>query len=146
VDNPRPETVVDLVGRYADAVLRADTARFASLWTDDAEWAVAGSEPIRGRPAIVEMFARSRSRFRLCVQEVMSGYADPPDEGGTVEAHWQVRELQWRPDGTGGELIGVYHDTVQPVAGIWRFARRRFELVYRGPLDLPGRVYDPAAG
>jgi hypothetical protein len=71
----------------------------------------------------------------------MSGYVDPPDEAGAVEAHWQVRELQWRPDGTGGELIGVYHDRMRPVAGAWQFARRRFELVYRGPLDLPGRVY-----
>ncbi len=141
VEGGEPETVADLVGRYADAVLRADQVRFASLWTEDAEWAVVGSEPVVGLPAIVETFTRSRSRFRLCIQQVLSGYLDPPADGPSASAHWQVREMQWRADGTAGEVIGVYHDTLRRVDGAWRFARRRFELVYRGPLELPGRVY-----
>jgi hypothetical protein len=130
----------DLVGRYADAVLRFDAERFAALWTVDAEWVVAGGEALRGRAAIVETFVRARSGFRLCVQETMSGYVDPP-AGDDVSAHWQVRELQWRPDGTGRQLIGVYHDDLRAVDGSWCFARRRFELVYRGSLDLSGRLY-----
>ena len=39
---------------------------------------VAGGEPLRGRDVIVETFVRARSAFRLCVQEIMSGYVDPP--------------------------------------------------------------------
>ena len=53
-----------------------------------------------------------------------------------------MRELQWRADGTGSELIGVYHDTMQ-VEGDGdelRFARRDFELLYRGPVDLSGKL------
>ena len=63
-----------------------------------------------------------------------------------MHAHWQVRELQWRPDGSGSQLIGVYHDDLRAVDGSWCFARRRFELVYRGSLDLSGRLYLPPAG
>jgi ketosteroid isomerase-like protein len=147
VTDPPAEGISDLVGRYADAVLRADATRFTSLWTEDAEWLVAGSDPVRGRPSVVETFVRSRSRFRLCVQEIMSGYVDPVATDGSTGAHWQVRELQWRTDGTGRELIGVYHDVVRPAEGAWRFARRRFEPVYRGPVELPGRVlFDPTTG
>jgi hypothetical protein len=141
VEGP-PGAPFDLVGRYADAVLRFDADRFAPLWTEDAEWVVAGGEPLRGRAAIVETFMRARSGFRLCVQEIMSGYVDPP-AGAEVSAHWQVRELQWRPDGTGSQLIGVYHDELRAVEGSWCFARRRFELFYRGSLDLSGRLYLP---
>jgi len=77
----------DLVGRYADAVLRFDADRFAALWTEDAEWVVAGGEPLRGRGTIVETFVRARSGFRLCVQEIMSGYVEPPGGAG-ARAHW----------------------------------------------------------
>jgi hypothetical protein len=147
VDDPSPGDIASLVGRYADAVLRADAHRFAALWTEDAEWHLQGSDPVRGRQSIVETFVRSRSRFRLCVQEVMSGYVGAAGDSGMTDAHWQVRELQWLSDGSGREVIGVYHDSARPVAGAWRFARRRFELVYRGPLDLPGRVFfEPASG
>jgi hypothetical protein len=144
VDVP-PGAPSDLVGRYADAVLRFDADRFADLWTEDAEWVVVGGEARRGRAVIVETFVRARSGYRLCVQEIMSGYADPP-AGAGLTAHWQVRELQWRPDGSASQLIGVYHDELRAVDGAWCFARRRFELVYRGSVDLPGRLYLPSPG
>jgi hypothetical protein len=138
------EALSDLVGRYADAVLRYDAERFASLWAPDAEWLVTGAEPLVGRTAIVETFVRVRSTYRLCVQEIMSGYVDPAgaDEDERC-AHWQVRELQWRADGSGKQLIGVYHDDVRRLDGAWSFARRRFELLYRGSLDVSGRLYLP---
>jgi len=99
---------------------------------------------LRCGAVIVETFVRARSGFRLCVQEIMSGYVDPP-AGADLHAHWQVRELQWRPDGSGSQLIGVYHDDLEAVEGAWCFARRRFELLYRGPIDLSGRLYLPPA-
>ena len=140
---PQPGELADLVGRYADAVLRFDAERFASLWTEDAEWAVAGADPLRGRPTIVDTFVRVRSAYRLCVQEILSGYVDPPAGAAEHQAHWQVRELQWLADGSGKQLIGVYHDQVRPVDDAWCFTRRRFEVLYRGSLDVSGRLYAP---
>ena len=113
------------------------------LWAPDAEWLVAGADPLVGRQTIVETFVRVRSTFKLCVQEIMSGYAEPPGDTDERRAHWQVRELQWRADGSGRQLIGVYHDDVRPLDGRWQFTRRRFEVVYRGSLDVSGRLYLP---
>ena len=50
-------------------------------------------------------------------------------------------ELQWRTDGTGSELIGVYHDSVSiDVNGRARYVLRDFELVYTGPVELGGEL------
>lgn len=144
--DPRRPGILDLLGRYADAVLRADASRFAPLWEDDAEWVIPGTSTIVGRDAIVDTFVRVRAGFPLCVQEVLSGYLDEAVVDDEASAHWQVRELQWRPDRPGSQLIGVYHDDVRASRGRWRFARRRFEVVYRGPADLSGRVFVAAPG
>jgi hypothetical protein len=133
----------NLVGRYCDAVLRCDAESFASCWTLDATWQIPGKGVLVGRQAIVDAFMEIRSTYRLCVQEVLSGQVvlgDPP----TVTASVQVRELQWRSDGTGSELIGVYHDRITiDAAGSALFTHRDFELIYDGRVDLPGRLRTP---
>lgn len=136
----RPD-VEDLVGRYCEAVLRNDLELFASTWCEDATWSIPGTGAVVGRAAITETFASIRGTYRRCVQEVLNGVVAPsgPDH---AHATWQVRELQWRQDGTGSELIGVYHDEVRRTDGEWRFARRHFELLYDGPVELPGRLRD----
>lgn len=132
------EPIRNLVGRYCDAVLRADAEAFGNCWSADAVWSMPGSDPIRGRDAVVAVFRRSRSTYRLCVQEILNGVIDGE------KAQWQVREVQWRADGTGSELIGAYHDIVGTGDdGVCRFLQRRFVLYYRGPITLPGRVYEP---
>lgn len=134
---PTAEAVRDLVGRYCDAVLHADADTFAGCWAADAEWVMPGREPVRGRDDIVAWFTQGRAGFRLCVQELLNGVI------GEGTATWQVRELQWPTDGPARCLIGVYHDVVvADDAGVARFRQRRFELRYRGPTDLSGRVYD----
>jgi uncharacterized protein (TIGR02246 family) len=136
----------DLVGRYCEAVLRNDAARFAETWTTDATWAVPGAGEIVGRDAIVETFTSIRSGYPLCVQQILNGTLSIADDRRATATH-QVRELQWREDGTGSELIGVYHDDlVADDAGQWRFARRDFELLYDGPVDLSGRLRTPRSG
>ena len=135
--------VQNLIGRYCEAVLRADPSLFGDVWATDAQWIVPRETPTVGRDAIVEVFTRLRSGYRLCVQEVLSGVVEvedtaPPDR---ASGRWQVRELRWHADGTGSELIGVYHDAVVLEDDVWRFASRRFELVYRGPVELTGRLY-----
>ena len=136
----RPE-IEDLVGRYCDAVLRFDPEVFASTWCEAAVWSIPGKGDVVGRDAIVETYSSIRATYRRCVQEVLNGVVTPagPDRAA---ARWQVRELQWRPDGTASELIGVYHDDVVRSEEGWQFAHRDFELVYNGPLDLPGRLRD----
>lgn len=129
-----------LLGRYSESVLRCDLPLFADSWTDDATWSIPGPGVVEGREAIVAVFEEIRSTYALCVQEVLSARIEPDGRGGATAAV-PVRELQWRRDGSGSELVGVYHDTILvDDGGRARFSARDFELIYNGPVDLPGRL------
>ncbi len=134
----RPE-IENLVGVYCESVLRFDPEQFASTWCEDATWSIPGSGHVVGRPAIVETFTAIRGTYARCVQEILNGVVTPsgPDH---ATATWQARELQWRPDGSGSELIGVYHDALTRTPEGWKFAHRDFELLYDGPVAVPGRL------
>ena len=139
------DRVRNLVGSYAEAVLRNDPALFADTWAEDAVWSMPGAPTIVGREDIARSFRDRRAGFRLCVQEILNGRITMA-EADRATATWQVRELQWRADGTGGELLGVYDDVMVISAdGELRFARRDFELLYRGPVDLRGKLRLPSA-
>jgi hypothetical protein len=142
MDLPIRVEIEELLGRYCDSVLRLDLDEFAATWCDHATWAIPGSGVISGRAAIVETFAEIRGGYARCLQQVLSGTVEVLDDD-RASARWQVRELQWRMDGTGSELLGVYHDEVERTAEGWRFARRDFELIYDGPVAMPGRLRDP---
>jgi hypothetical protein len=132
-------------GLYCEAVSGFDLDLFADCWMADARWEVPGAAPTVGREAIVGLFASIRAGYRLCVQELLSGVVEPDDDG-TAIARWHIRELQWRNDGEGRQLIGIYTDRLVPDGGVLRFASRHFEPLYRGGADLGGRLYRPAAG
>ena len=135
--------VDDLVGRYCDAVLRADVEGFTACWDPAARWLIPGDGVIEGRNAIRAVFERIRPSYRQCVQEILNGRVTHTG-GDDATAHWQVRELQWRTDGTTTQLLGVYHDAmVRGADGVLRFTERDFELLYNGPLDGSGRLRPP---
>jgi hypothetical protein len=129
--------VTRLVGRYCDAVARFDLEAFASLWAEDAIWHIAGGEDRHGRESIVQLFREARAPFALCIQETLSSILDPAGR-----ARWYVRELQWRKDGQTRQLIGVYDDTLTGPTDAPLFASRRFTVLYRGRIDLAGKLYD----
>jgi hypothetical protein len=141
--------VRNLTGRYCQAVVHFDVELFASCWATDAEWVVPKVKTTTGRDAIVELYQSLRGGFRLCTQELMSGVIEPAGEGsgaaGVATATWQVRELQWPADPERAPVcvIGIYTDTIVREDGRWCFARRQFDALYRGPVDLTGRVFAP---
>ena len=141
MDLPIRVEIEELLGRYCDSVLRLDLDEFAATWCEHATWAIPGSGVISGRDAIVETFAEIRGGYLRCLQQVLNGMVEVLDDD-RASARWQVRELQWRTDGTGSELLGVYHDELERSAAGWRFARRDFELIYDGPVAMPGRLRD----
>ena len=145
--DPRDElavraAVTELVATYCDAVTRADADDFGACWALDATWVIPGTGEVRGRPAIVDQFARTRAAYDFCLQELLSGRIRVDAGGRRAECRWYVRELQHTEDRTAGELLGAYDDAVALDAdGAWRFTRRAFQLLYRGRLEMPGRVY-----
>ena len=132
--------VRDLVARICDAVARADVDAWVACWRDDGEWVFPGREPIVGVHQLRAAFAPLRAKLDLCVPEVLSGWVD--GTGDTATARWYLRETQRSADG-GHEVMGCYDDRVVRDEYGWRFARRRFWVLYRGPRDLDGEVFRP---
>ena len=131
----------DLVARYVEAVACFDVELYRSLWADDAEWVVDGRGTFRGPDAITELFADLRRPQELAVQRITGGRSDVDGDRGS--GRWIIHSLT-RTDGTGTELIGIYDDEYVRVEAGWRFRQRAFRPLYRGPRDLPGRVFPPA--
>jgi hypothetical protein len=124
-------------------VLRVDVAEFSDTWAGDARWLIPGDGVIEGRDNISATFEKIRPTYKQCVQEVLNGTISYVD-GDNASARWQIRELQWRDDGTVSELIGVYHDVMaRDLDGVLRFTQRDFELIYSGPIDGSGRLRPP---
>ncbi|MCB0997450.1 MAG: nuclear transport factor 2 family protein [Acidimicrobiales bacterium] len=141
--SPRDE-VLDLLGRYCEAVLRFDLVAFRDCWAQDAVWVLPGDQPnVEGPDACVELFGRLRGTFALCTQEILSSVVEVAPDGRSADVRSVIREAQWMPEGPGRLLVGIYHDAVvADDAGRWRFRRRRFEAWFRGAPDLTGRIYD----
>jgi hypothetical protein len=128
------DEVRNLAGRYCAAVLSGDAVDFAACWSVDARWVVPGGRVHEGRERITSVFVRARVPFELCVQALLSGVIEPVGEGsGVARACWQIRELQWRTDGTQTYVIGTYTDDCAIDSDeVWRFTRRQFDEVLRG--------------
>jgi hypothetical protein len=128
-------SVRDLTARYCDAVARCDGELFASLWATDADWVVPGARTTSGRERITRLFLKLREGYLLCTQELLSGRVVPDAGGTSARARWQIREHQWRDDAPTSCVMGIYTDRLIIEQGTWCFAERRFDLVYRGPVD-----------
>jgi hypothetical protein len=107
----------------------------------DAQWHAKGNV-IEGRERIVRVFDKLRRQYALCVQELLSGVIEVVSDTEAA-ATWQIRELQFPPDGAGVQLIGIYVDRCVANGGQWRFASRAFRELYRGPLDTSGTLTAP---
>lgn len=124
-----------LMGRYADAVWRQDSQAFRQCWCEDAVWKISGREA-QGRDAIASLFELSIAPS----ERVMLWNGIPVielHEGGAT-GRVQVTELIKRREGQGYRTLGLYYDNYRDEGGVWRFARRHFNLYYFGPPDLSG--------
>jgi hypothetical protein len=133
--------VRDLVARCCDAVARGDADAWVECWDDDGVWLLAGRDPVSGADALRRTFSVARAELELCVPEILFGWVDP--DGDRATARWYVREVQRTRWAAGVELVGCYDDELVRTEAGWRFARRRFWIVYRAPRLLPGEVFRP---
>lgn len=127
-----------LIARYSDAVARRDEKSWAATWAGDCEWHILG-RPVEGRDAIVSLWSQMMGGFPFVLQLPTFGVVDFPDGGAgagpDATGRWYVTEYG---QGAGGSLLtlGVYHDRYLREDDAWRFARRRFDVLYMGPPDL----------
>jgi len=132
------DAVRNLTGHYCAAVVDFDRDIFGACWMPDAQWHAKGNV-IEGRDRIVRVFEKLRGQYALCVQELLSSVIDPMS-ATEATATWQIRELQFPNDGPGVQLLGIYTDHCVLDGELWRFARRAFRELYRGPLDTSGNL------
>ena len=133
----------DLVARYSDAVNRRDAAAWAATWSRDGIWELMGSVQ-EGREAIVGFWSQVMGNIPLVIQEPTFGLLDfspSADGSGEIRARgrWYIHEIT-RGSGQSAETTGVYHDRYVHEEGAWRFARRRFDILYRDEAELSGQA------
>jgi hypothetical protein len=125
----------ELVSRYADAVTRRDEQAWADTWAEDGEWHVLGN-PAKGREAVVALWNKLMGGLPFVIQLPSAGTISIDGPNGT--GRWYITEHGKTADGSGLFTVGVYHDRYRRIDGEWRFARRRFDMLYSGPPDLSG--------
>jgi uncharacterized protein (TIGR02246 family) len=127
----------NLLARYGDAASRRDADAWIATWAPDCTWDLGGGRVTHGHEETLALWRTSIAKYPWVVQVPASGFVENVD--GEVRGTWYVLELNHVQDGSGVMHLGHYRDTYVEVDGAWRFATRRFHLVYRGAMD-PGTV------
>jgi len=128
-----------LTAAFSDAVSRRDRAAFEALWAPDGRWLVPGLEETVGPAAAAEQLLRLVEPFEFLLQLLHEGQVWVDETGG--RARWYIVEHGRTKEGQGVHYVGVYQDRHVRTDGGWRFARRHFELLYRGFAELAGKAY-----
>ena len=123
----------NLLARYGDAVCRRDTDAWIATWAPDCVWDLGGGRVTRGREETLALLQASFAKYAWVAQLPASGTVEVVD--GEVRGNWYVLELNHLADGSGVLHLGHYRDTYVRTDAGWRFATRRFHLVYRGAMD-----------
>jgi hypothetical protein len=125
-----------LAQRYADAVMRHDAEDWSACWADKGEWYLGAREPMKGRDTIVAVWKAAMAGFPFAVFLVQPGIVEVDGKRGTSRSY--VEEILEDNDGNAVRVYGVYDDEVVLEDGAWKFAVRRYNVLYRGPIELPG--------
>jgi len=127
----------NLLARYGDAVCRRDPAAWIANWAPDCVWDLGGGRVTHGHEETLDLWRSSIVKYPWVAQLPASGSLELVD--GIVHGTWYVLEMNHTADGSGVMHLGHYLDTYARSADGWRFATRRFHLIYRGAMD-PGTV------
>lgn len=123
-----------LLARYGDAASRRDADAWIATWTPDCTWDLGGGRVTHGHDETLALWRSSIAKYPWVVQVPASGFLELRE--GIVHGTWYVLELNHIVDGSGVMHLGHYRDTyAMSGAGRWRFAARRFHLIYRGAMD-----------
>lgn len=119
----------DLLAEFTDAVNRMAPADAGALFTADGEWVVSGWGSHSGQREIVTFLAGLLERWEVFLHIVHTGRTWL--EGNRATGRWYISEFGKLKNGTEVKFAGVYHDDYVRVDGRWRFARRRYDSMFR---------------
>jgi ketosteroid isomerase-like protein len=118
---------------YGAAIDAGDEDGYRELWADDAvlDWPNWG-EPMRGRGAIMDAFARHTHAPETHHRHVVFGTLIAL-EGETARVESQFLRIDDGANGPHVRSFGTYHDElVRSADGRWRFRRRQAEIAAAG--------------
>jgi uncharacterized protein (TIGR02246 family) len=129
----------NLTEAYSDAVNRRASGDLAACFTEDGVWVVPGVPDSVGHEAIAAQLDQLLAGFEFLMQ--LPHGAVIRVDGDEATARWSLTEMARDTSEQGWLFAGVYHDALVRVGSVWRFRKRRFDFMYRGRVDMPGRAY-----
>ena len=127
----------DATARFADAATSADYDHFRSLWADDAEWIIGGTENqpferrAKGIEDIVSMFRALRDERGYFIQFAVQSSIQIDGDGATSRS--MCYEAARGPGESCFRNTGVWSDRLRRSANGWVFASRTYQYLW---LDL----------
>ncbi len=122
---------------YADGVMQRDAEIWGSTWAEDGQWQLgSGAAPIRGRENLKTFWTGIMEGYPNVLHWVQPGLISVTGE--KARARFYIQENIKDAQGNSFRVAGVYNDILTREAGEWRFLLRKFDTLYRGPVDMSG--------
>ncbi|MCR9278921.1 MAG: nuclear transport factor 2 family protein [Pseudomonadaceae bacterium] len=129
--------ITHLAQQYADGVMQRDAEIWGNTWAEQGAWHLSPDmDPVTGREALKAFWTNVMAGYPQVLHWVQPGLIEV--DGDTATARFYVQENIKDAEGQGFRVAGVYNDELIKEAGNWRFAVRRFSVIYRGPVDMSG--------
>jgi ketosteroid isomerase-like protein len=122
----------ELLEAYADAVIRADAADWASTWSDeDAEWQIIGHpslSKVEGKSAIIDAWTARMQQLTWIMFSSSVGLISVNGNRATARSYTTE---SYGFDGRIHRAFGRYDDELVREQGAWRFRVRRLTTIAR---------------
>ena len=131
--------IEELAQAYGDAVMRRDAEAWANTWAKDGKWDLSREmDPVAGRDTLKGFWTQVMEGYPFVVHHVQPAVVEI--NGDNAKTRFYVTEQIRDAEGNCFRVEGVYNDDVVRTDEGWKFKYRRFDVMYRGPLDLSGDV------
>jgi hypothetical protein len=137
--------IQQLAQTYADGVMQRDVEIWGSTWAEQGEWALPGMPaPMKGRDTLKPFWSKVMEGYPYVLHWVQPGLITV--KGDKATARFYVQENIKDAKGDQVRVAGVYDDELVRENGKWKFSKRNFNVLYRGPTDLTGNFAPYKAG
>jgi hypothetical protein len=135
----------DTTARFADILMRADYDSFRTLWADDAEWVIGGTDGqpferrAKGVNDIVSLFRDLWKGNDSFVHFAVQGVIDV--NGDDATARCTCHEQAQGPEGRYYRTHGVWADRLQRSTNGWVFTSRAYHYLWLDMSPFTGDTF-----
>jgi len=117
--------------------MQRDAEIWGNTFTEEGEWHLSPTmDPVKGRENLKAFWSNVMSGYPNVLHWVQPGMIQL--NGDEATARFYVQENIKDSQGNSFRVAGVYNDQLRKEHGEWRFSVRRFNTLYRGPVDMSG--------